>query len=30
MEGTLSPADIAVLSGNARNSDNMGFGDNAW
>ena len=30
MEGTLSPADVAVLSGNARNSDNMGFGDNAW
>lgn len=30
MEGTLSPADVAVLSGNARNGDNMGFGDNAW
>lgn len=30
MEGTLSPADVAVLSGNSRNSDNMGFGDNAW
>lgn len=31
MEGMLSPADVAVLSGNtARNNDNMGFGDNAW
>lgn len=31
MEGMLSPADVAVLSGNTgRNSDNMGFGDNAW
>ena len=30
MEGTLSPADVAVLSGNSRNGDNMGFGDNAW
>ena len=30
MEGTLSPADVAVLSGNARNNDGMGFGDNAW
>ena len=31
MEGMLSPADVAVLSGNTgRNNDNMGFGDNAW
>ena len=30
MEGTLSPADVAVLSGNARNNDGIGFGDNAW
>ena len=31
MEGTLSPADVAVLSGNARNgNDGMGFGDSAW
>lgn len=30
MEGTLSPADVAVLSGNAGNNNN-GFGDNgAW
>lgn len=30
-ESMLSPADVAVLSGNnARNNDNMGFGDNAW
>ena len=31
-EGMLSPADVAVLSGNAgRNNDGMGFGDNgAW
>lgn len=31
MEGTLSPADVAVLSGNARNNDGLGFGgDGAW
>lgn len=30
MEGTLSPADVAVLSGNSRNNDGIGFGDNAW
>lgn len=31
MEGMLSPADVAVLSGNARNTGNDGFGDNgAW
>ena len=31
MEGMLSPADVAVLSGNTgRNNDSMGFGDNAW
>ena len=31
MDGMLSPADVAVLSGNARNNDNSGFGDNgAW
>lgn len=31
MEGTLSPADIAVLSGNGRNNDNDGFGTGgAW
>ena len=31
MEGMLSPADVAVLSGNARNNGNDGFGDNgAW
>lgn len=31
MEGMLSPADVAVLSGNtARNNDGYGFGDNAW
>lgn len=31
MEGMLSPADIAVLSGNAGNRNNDGmFGDNAW
>lgn len=31
-EGMLSPADVAVLSGNARNNDgNNGWGDNgAW
>ena len=30
MEGTLSPADVAVLSGNTGNNNN-GFGDNgAW
>ena len=30
MEGTLSPADVAVLSGNAGNNNN-GWGDNgAW
>ena len=32
MEGTLSPADVAVLSGNARNNSGTGFGDgnSAW
>lgn len=31
MEGILSPADVAVLSGNAGNRNNDGmFGDNAW
>ena len=32
MEGMLSPADVAVLSGNtaSRNNDGFGFGDNAW
>ena len=30
MEGTLSPADVAVLSGNNRSNDGYGFGDNAW
>lgn len=31
MEGMLSPADVAVLSGNARNTGNDAFGDNgAW
>ena len=31
MEGVLSPADVAVLSGNAGNRSNDGmFGDNAW
>lgn len=31
MEGMLSPADVAVLSGNtSRNNDNNGFGDNVW
>lgn len=32
MEGMLSPADVAVLSGNAANGNNgYGFGDNgAW
>lgn len=30
-ESMLSPADVAVLSGNnGRSNDNMGFGDNAW
>lgn len=30
-EGMLSPADVAVLSGNTRNNDNNGWGDNgAW
>lgn len=30
-DGMLSPADIAVLSGNGRNGNNDGFGDgNAW
>ena len=31
MEGTLSPADVAVLSGNTGNNNGYGFGDNgAW
>lgn len=31
MEGMLSPADVAVLSGNTGNRNNDGmFGDNAW
>lgn len=30
MEGTLSPADVAVLSGQNRSGDGYGFGDNAW
>ena len=31
MEGMLSPADVAVLSGNGRNTGNDAFGDNgAW
>ena len=32
MEGMLSPADIAVLSGQTgnKNNDGYGFGDNAW
>ena len=31
MEGMLSPADVAVLSGNAANGNNDGFGNNsAW
>lgn len=33
MDGMLSPADVAVLSGNAgnRNNDGFGFGgDGAW
>lgn len=31
MDGMLSPADVAVLSGNARNTGNDAFGDNgAW
>lgn len=32
MEGVLSPADIAVLSGQTgnRNNDDYGFGNNAW
>lgn len=30
MENMLSPADVAVLSGNAGNNGNGMFGDNAW
>ena len=31
MEGTLSPADVAVLSGNTGNNGNNGWGENgAW
>lgn len=31
MENMLSPADVAVLSGNARNNNDSGFGDNgSW
>ena len=26
-DNSLSPADVAVLSGNTRNCDNSGFGD---
>lgn len=29
-ESMLSASDVALLSGNGRNNDNMGFGDNAW
>ena len=30
-EGMLSPADVAVLSGNANGGNNNGWGDNgAW
>ena len=30
-EGMLSPADVAVLSGNSGNGNNNGWGDNgAW
>ena len=30
MEGTLSPADVAVLSGNARNNTGFGEGNGIW
>ena len=30
MENMLSPADVAVLSGNTGNNGNGMFGDNAW
>lgn len=30
-DGSLSPSDVALITGNTRNNDNNGWGDNgAW